>query len=317
MTRGLITIFGGSGFIGRHLVRRLAAAGHRIRIAVRRPLDARPLQPQGDVGQIVPVLCNVRNDRSVATALSGAEAAINLVGVLHDGGAQSFEALHVDAPGRIGRLAREAGIGHLVHVSALGADAESASAYARSKAAGEAALRDAFPAATILRPSVVFGPEDGFFNRFAALVRLLPVIPIFGDRPADAGGTRLQPVYVGDVAGAIVAALDQRASGAAYDLGGPAVMTYRQAFEYVMAVTGRRRPFVPVPWAIAMVQATFLGLLPNPMLTRDQVKLLQIDNVVAAGAKGLADLGVAATPVDGIVPSYLTRFRRHGARLVA
>ncbi|MSO64204.1 MAG: complex I NDUFA9 subunit family protein [Alphaproteobacteria bacterium] len=318
MTRGLITIFGGSGFIGRHLARRLAAKGYRLRIAVRRPLDARSLQPQGDVGQIVPILCNVRNDASVRTALQGADAAVNLVGVLHDGGLQSFAALHEEAPGRIGREATALGTRRLVHLSALGADAESASAYARTKVAGEAALRAAFPAAVILRPSVVFGPEDGFFNRFAALARILPALPLFGDRPADAGRSRIQPVYVGDVADAIVAALEMPgAPGHTFELGGPRVMSYREVMEFVVACTGRRRPLLPVPYAVATVLATFLGLLPNAPLTRDQVKLLKTDNMVGPGRPGLADLGVTATPVEAVVPSYLSRFRRPGLRALA
>ncbi|MBM3502415.1 MAG: complex I NDUFA9 subunit family protein [Alphaproteobacteria bacterium] len=318
MTQGLITIFGGSGFVGRHLVRRLAAAGYRMRIAVRRPMDARPLQPQGDVGQIVPVLCNVRSDSSVAAAIDGAEVVVNLVGVLHSGGEQSFEALHEEAPARIARLAGTAGVRRVVHVSALGADLESPSAYARSKARGEEALRNAFPSAVVMRPSVIFGPEDGFFNRFAALVRMLPAIPIFGDAPATAGATRLQPVYVGDVGAAIASVLQASASpGKIHALGGPDTMSVRQVFEYVMACTGRRRPFMPLPYAVAMAQATFLGMLPNPPLTRDQVRLLRIDNVVPAGALGLADLGVVPTPVGSVVPGYLARFRRHAAVVTA
>jgi uncharacterized protein YbjT (DUF2867 family) len=281
------TVFGGSGFIGRHLIRRLAKTGSVIRVAVRHPSHANFLRTNGSVGQIVPIAGNVLSDESVAAAVRDADLVINLVGILSETSRASFQAIHVEAPGRIARLAKEAGAGRMVHMSALGADANSASAYARSKAAGEEAVRAAFPEATILRPSLVFGPEDNFFNRFASLARILPVLPLFGG-----GHTRFQPVYVGDVADAIMAALTNPAcQGKTYELGGPRVYTYKEIMELVLHEIRRRR-----------------YLLSNPMLTRDQVEMLKVDNVPAAGAPGLKELGVTPTAAEVILPTYMDRF---------
>ncbi len=308
----LITIIGGSGFIGRHLVRRLAQRGYRLRIGTRRPERARFLLPLGDVGQIVPVQVNVRDDTSVLAALNGASAAVNLVGVLHNRGHQTFGALQAQGAGRVARLAKMAGVDTLVHLSAIGADAASRSSYARSKGEGEALVREAFARAVIVRPSLVFGPEDQFFNRFAALAGVAPFLPLFGKGLADAGATRFQPVFVGDVAAAIVACLENgEAAGQTYELGGPKTYTYRQIMELVLAYTGRRRPLVPVPIGLASIGAGLLQLLPSPPLTVDQLRLLQEDNV-CSDAQGLGDLGVAATPLETVVPGYLARFRRGG-----
>jgi uncharacterized protein YbjT (DUF2867 family) len=313
MSHGLVTVFGGSGFIGRHIVRRLAASGHRVRVAVRDVELARFLKPMGDVGQVVPMAANLRHDDSVAAAVDGADAVVISVGVLFSRGPQTFEQIHVDGPARVARSAAAAGISRLVHISAIGADPASPSAYARSKAGGEAAVRAAVPTATILRPSVVFGAEDSFFNRFAALARLAPALPVFGHGFADAGSSRMQPVFVGDVAAAACRCVaDPATAGRTYELGGPRAYTYREIMELVMDATGRRRPLVPVPFAVAAVGAFFAELLPSPPLTRDQLHLLAVDNVVAPGAPGLADLGIASTPVDTEVPDYLARYRRAG-----
>jgi uncharacterized protein YbjT (DUF2867 family) len=298
------TVFGGSGFIGRHLIRRLAKTGSVIRVAVRHPSHANFLRTNGSVGQIVPIAGNVLSDESVAAAVRDADLVINLVGILSETSRASFQAIHVEAPGRIARLAKEAGAGRMVHMSALGADANSASAYARSKAAGEEAVRAAFPEATILRPSLVFGPEDNLFNRFASLARILPVLPLFGG-----GHTRFQPVYVGDVADAIMAALTNPAcQGKTYELGGPRVYTYKEIMELVLHEIRRRRYLLSVPWSVAEFQGNLLGKLPNPMLTRDQVEMLKVDNVPAAGAPGLKELGVTPTAAEVILPTYMDRF---------
>ncbi len=308
MTPRLITVFGGSGFLGRHLVKRLAARGWRVRVAVRDPEGANYLKPMGDVGQVAPILANLRDDASVARAMEGAEAAVNLVGILYERGRQRFDAVHAEGAGRVARAATAAGLDRLIQVSAIGAAPDALSRYGRSKAAGEAAAREAFAQVTIVRPAVVFGPEDQFFNRFAALARLSPVLPLI-----DFGETRFQPVYVGDVAEAIVRALEDPASeGAVYELGGPEVLTFRQLMEVVMRATGRRRLLVPWPARVAAFQAAFLEVLPVPPVTRDQIKLLQCDTVVAADALTLADLGVTATAIEAVVPSYLARFRRRG-----
>jgi NADH dehydrogenase len=315
MANGLVVVIGGSGFIGRHLVQRLAARGVRVRVAVRRPERARFLQPMGDVGQIDIMQTNLRDEASVRAALRGADTVVNLCGVIAKKGAQTFESLHVTGAGRAARLAAEAGAATFVQISSIGADARSKSSYARSKAGGEAAVRQAFADATIVRPSIVFGPEDEFFNRFAALARLTPVLPLFGHGLSDAGATRFQPVFVGDVADAICRIIDDPAArGETYELGGPAVLSFRQIMELICAYTGRKRTLVPIPFAVARFEATFLQMLPSPPLTRDQVRLLEIDNVVADGAKGLADLGVTPTSVETVVPAYLARFRRPGAR---
>lgn len=320
-----ITVFGGSGFIGRHVVRRLAADGWEIRVAVRDLELALPLKPAGDVGQIVPWCCDVTQPGHVEAAVAGADAVINLVGALYETGRNSFENVHVAAPKAIAEAAKAARIKTLIHMSALGADAASDSSYARSKAAGEAAVKQAYPEAVIMRPSVLFGPEDGFFNLFAGLSRFMPFLPVFGcpvmpvlTRSEDGfavdfygdGGTKFQPVYVGDVADAIVAALSStQAAGQIYELGGPTVYSFKQLMEMLLRYTNRKRTLVPVPFVIAELEAIFLQILPKPILTRDQVVMLKTDNVLSGKTKELADLGVSPTTAESILPTYLSRFK--------
>jgi len=307
-----VTVIGGSGFIGRHVVRLLARQGWVIRVAVRRPDEALYLKTMGDVGQIVPVAANLRDEASLAAAVAGVSAVVNLVGILHESGAQGFAAIHAEGAGRAARLAKAAGAEHFVHLSAIGADPASPSAYARSKAAGEAAVRAAFPDAVILRPSVVFGPEDDFFNRFATLARYLPALPLIGG-----GKTRFQPVYVGDVAAAVAAVLAAEAGpglrkGRVFELAGPRVYSFRELMHLVLRQTGRCRALVPVPFALAEWQGRLLGLLPRPPLTHDQVLLLKGDNVAGPGVPGLVDLGIVPTAVEAVLPTYLKRYRRGG-----
>ncbi len=307
----IVTVFGGSGFIGRHLVRALVKGGWRVRVAVRRPDLAGHVQPLGMPGQIYPVQANLRYPDSIAHALKGADAAVNLVGILHETGRQRFGSVQARGAEAVARAAAAEGIAKFVHMSALGADAASPSQYAQSKAYGEAAVRQHCPAAGIVRPSVVFGPEDDFFNRFAGLARLLPVLPLIS------GNTKFQPVYVADVAAAIASLLDGKGRpGAVFELGGPRIMTMREIFSYVLEVTGRKRPLIPVPAALAEFQGALLGLLPKPMLTRDQVLLLKADNVVSKAAvaehRVLQSLGITPTAVESVVPGYLWRFRKSG-----
>lgn len=304
MTFRVVTVFGGSGFIGRHLVRRLARRGWRVRIATRNPNDALFLKPAGTVGQIVPVFANVRDDSSVAAAVEGSDFVINLVGILYESGRQTFKAVHQEAAGRIARAAAQAGASRMIQLSAIGAAPKARSRYAQTKAAGERAVQEAFPDATIVRPSIVFGPEDGFFNLFAAMARLSPFLPLIGG-----GRTRFQPVYVGDVADAMMACLDRDDSkGKTYELGGPTVYSFRQLMELLLKTIGRERALVSVPWFIAGLQALFLGMLPKPLMTRDQVKLLKSDNVVPEGALTLGDLGIEPTAAEIVVPTYLQRY---------
>jgi NADH dehydrogenase len=304
----LITVFGGTGFIGRHLVRRLASRGERVRVAVRHPEVGLFLKTLGEVGQIDLAAANLRDADSVARAVEGADAVVNCVGILFQSGRQRFAKIHGEGAGLVARAAAAAAAGAMVHVSAIGADAGSPAAYARTKAAGEAAVKAAFPSAAILRPSVVFGPEDQFFNRFAALARISPALPLIGG-----GKTRFQPVYVGDVAAAIVAALnDPAAAGKIFELGGPRVYTFRDLMRIVLRETGRRRLLLRLPFALAMIQGLFLELLPTPPLTRDQVRLLRRDNVADPARPGLRELGIDPTPVEGMVETYLARFRRGG-----
>ena len=318
-----VTVFGASGFLGRHLIRRLAAKGVVVRAAVRDPIGAAFLKPMGNLGQIVPMAADLRDEASIRAAVDGADAVFNLVGILYERGWQSFSAIHVEGARRIAAAAAAAGAEKLIHVSALGADAASPSAYARSKAAGERAVRAAFPKAVILRPSVVFGPEDDFFNRFAALARLLPALPVFCEPQIGEGvprlnlfgrgGTHMQPVYVGDVADAMIAALDRDdAAGKTYELGGPRVYSFKELMELVLQATNRKRCLLPLPFIAADVQGAVLGLLPKPPLTADQAKLLRADNVVQPGAHTLADLGVAPTSVEVILPTYMDRYRVRG-----
>jgi uncharacterized protein YbjT (DUF2867 family) len=307
--RTIATVFGGSGFIGRYVVKRLARAGHTVRVAVTDPSGARFLQTQGKVGQIVPLAAGVADEAAVARAVVGAELVVNLVGILFERRAGDFGRLHGEGAGRVARLAAECGAERLVHVSAIGADPSSPSAYGRTKAEGEAAVRAAFPSATILRPSIVFGPEDGFFNRFAGLGRMLPFMPVI------AGNARFQPVYVGDVAEAVLAAAErEEARGRTYELAGPRSVTFRELLRYVGEVTGHRRALVDMPMGLARLQARLGEFLPNPPLTRDQLLMLGRDNVPAPDALGLAELGIQAKAMEAIVPSYLTRYRQGGGR---
>ena len=301
-----VTVFGGSGFLGRHVVKRLAEAGARLRVAVRHPNAALFLKPLGDVGQVVPMATNIRDDAQVARAVAGAQGVINLVGILFERGKQRFQDIHVDGARRIAEASTKAEVHRLIQVSAIGADAKSESVYARTKAAGEAAARKAFPDVTIVRPSVVFGPDDDFLNRFAALARLSPALPLFGG-----GKTRFQPVYVGDVAAAISRILDDSETRRrVYELGGPKTMSLREVFTLVVKETRRRRLLVPLPMWMAEINAAFLQWLPEPPLTPDQVTLLRRDNVAARKAPGLAELGISPTPIEAIAASYLARYRR-------
>ncbi|MBM3627878.1 MAG: complex I NDUFA9 subunit family protein [Alphaproteobacteria bacterium] len=303
-----VTVFGGSGFVGRHVVRRLAARGDVVRVAVRDPVAAAFLKPMGNVGQVVPMRVDIADAGAVAEALRGADAAINLVGILRETGRQRFDAVQGEGAERLAAAARDAGVARFVQVSAIGADAASDSAYGRSKAAGEAGVRRHYPDAPILRPSVVFGPEDDFFNRFAQLAQLAPAVPLVGG-----GHTRFQPVYVGDVADAVLRALDSpAASGRIYELGGPRTMTFREVIEFVLAQTGRRPALVNLPFGVASMLAAIMEKLPAPQLTRDQVRLLRRDNVAAQGAPGLRELGIEPTPVEAVVPAYLEIYRRGG-----
>lgn len=305
MAHARVVVFGGSGFIGRYVVKRLAAAGHPVRVACRDVERAKFLKPMGAVGQVSTMLTNVRYPETVAAACDGMDWVVNLVGILHEAGAQHFDVVQAEGAETIAKAAAAAGASKLVHLSAIGADADSESLYAQSKAMGEAAVQEAFPTATIIRPSVVFGPEDDFFNRFADLARFTPALPLI-----DGGHTKMQPVYVGDVADAICKSLDDATcAGQTYELGGPRVMTMKEIMEYTLAESGKKRLLVPLPSAIAAIKARFLELLPNPPLTRDQLKLLVHDNVVGEGASGLADLGITPTPVEAVVPRYLGRFR--------
>ena len=305
MRNQLVTVFGGSGFLGRHTVRALARAGYRIKVATRHPNLGFFLRPLGAVGQIDFVKCDVADADSVAQAIAGSEAVVNLTGILFQSG-QTFEDVQADGPANIAKACAAAGVGALVHVSAIGANAESDSAYAVTKAEGETAIREAFPKAVILRPSIIFGPEDGFFNKFGQMARFFPALPLIGG-----GKTRFQPVFAGDVAQAVLAGLS-RQDGRTYELGGPSIYTFKELLQLILRETGRRRALVPMPFAIAFLKAAFLQLLPNPLLTVDQVKLLKKDNVVGATAAGLSDLGITPTSVEAVIPSYLWRYRAKG-----
>jgi NADH dehydrogenase len=308
----LVTVFGGAGFIGRHIVQRLAAAGHSIRIAGRDTERAARLCTMGGVGQITPVASSVTDEVSSARAVAGADIVINLVGILFESRAGDFQRIQAEGAGRVARLAAAAGAKQFLHLSAIGADASSPSLYAQTKAAGEAAVLAAFPGAIILRPSVVFGPDDQFFNRFAGLAAMLPFMPVV------AGDTRFQPVYVGDVADAAMAALsDPSAAGKVFELGGPRVMSMRQVLRYILDVTGRRRPMIALPEGFVRLQARLGELLPTPPLTRDQLILLGKDNVVSPNASGFQALGIEPKAVEAIVPAYLARFRQGGQRAAA
>ena len=307
----LITVFGGSGFLGRHLVRALAKRHYRIRVAVRRPDLAGHLQPLGRVGQIHAVQANVRYPQSVEAAARDADVVVNLTGILFQRGRQRFDTVQGFGAEQIA-LAAAAHGARMVHVSAVGADENSTSLYARSKAAGEQAVRAAVPGATVFRPSIMFGPEDDFFNKFAAMARFLPALPLIGG-----GETRFQPVFVGDVAEALARAIDGSATpGTTYEIGGPEVRSFKQLMEYVLVTIERKRPLVPVPFALAKLKAQFLQFAPRPPLTPDQVELLRSDNVVSDAAvregRTLKGLGIEATSMEAVVPTYLWRFRKAG-----
>ncbi|WP_297778619.1 complex I NDUFA9 subunit family protein [uncultured Roseovarius sp.] len=309
----LVTIYGGSGFVGRYIARRMAQAGWRVRVAVRRPNEAIHVKPYGVVGQVEPVFCNIRDDASVRAVMQGADAVVNCVGTFDRKGKNSFDAIQADGATRVARMAAEVGVAHLVHISAIGADAESDSAYARSKAAGEAGILKHFPGAVILRPSVIFGPEDQFFNRFAAMTRFGPVLPVVGAE------TRFQPVYVDDVAqAAVMGAMGQAAPGI-YELGGPEVASFRTLMQQMLGVIRRSRLIVNIPFGVAailagvmeLVQTVTLGLIP-PQITRDQVRSLRVDNVVSEQAKGFDSLGISPMALGAVLPDYLWRFRPAG-----
>lgn len=310
----LVTIFGGSGFVGRYIARRMAKEGWRVRVAVRRPNEALFVRPYGVVGQVEPIFCNIRDDASVAAATQGADAVVNCVGTFDAGGKNNFDAVQNEGAERIARIAAENGITQMVHISAIGADADAPSAYAQSKAAGEAAILSHMPGAVILRPSVIFGGEDQFFNRFASMSRLGPILPVVG---AD---TKFQPVYVDDVAAAAVKGVLGQVEPGIYELGGPEVSTFHDLMKQMLQVINRRRLIANIPFFAAkamafgfdMLSAVTLGLISNGVLTRDQVKQLASDNVVAEDAKGFADLGIKPTAIGVVIPEYLYRFRPSG-----
>ncbi|MBQ4826504.1 complex I NDUFA9 subunit family protein [Leisingera sp. HS039] len=310
----LVTIYGGSGFVGRYIARRMAKEGWRVRVAVRRPNEAMHVKPYGVPGQVEPVFCNIRDDMSVAAVMQGADAVVNCVGVLNELGKNSFGAIHAEGAGRIARIASQQGVASLVHISAIGADADGPSEYAKTKAAGEAAVLQSFPGAVILRPSVIFGTEDGFFNRFAGMTRLSPMLPI------AAGNTNFQPVFVDDVAKAAVMGALGEAEGGIYELGGPEVKSFRALMVQMLEVIHRRRLILSLPrpaaWLVAfgfdMLQAASFQMIENKVLTRDQLRSLKADNVVSEGAKGFSDLGISPVTVGSVLPDYLWKFRPSG-----
>ena len=322
MAAAQATVFGGSGFLGRYMVQRLAEAGTRVLVGVRRPELAGFLRTMGDVGQIVPVAANIRDEASIAAALRGSDVVVNLVGVLYERGRQTFDAVHHQGAAAIARQAAAAGVRQLVQISAIGADSGSDSAYAQSKGQGEDAVREAFPGAIILRPSIVFGPEDDFFNRFAAMTPFSLALPLIGG-----GHTRFQPVYVCDFAAAVARVIgDQSCNGRTFELGGPRVYSFRELLETILAVIRRKRLLVPVPFRLANAIAAIIefglclpammvpAFVPAPPLTRDQVLLLHHDNVVGEGADGFAALGIETTGLEAILPTYLARYRRAGGQ---
>ncbi len=303
--RNVATVFGGSGFLGRYVVKRLADAGYIVRVAVRDPEAAQFLRTAGTVGQIVPLFVDITRANTLPRAVDGAGVVVNLVGILAESRKGDFGRIQAEGAANIARRAAEAGVAHLVQISAIGASPDSPSAYGTSKAAGEAAVLAAMPKATILRPSIVFGPEDEFFNRFGAMARLAPFMPVI------AGASKFQPVYVGDVADAVMQALARpEAAGAVYELGGPRVMTFREILGWIVAQTGRNRPLVAVPTAAARL----LAAIPFSGLTEDQLLMLEKDNVANPTLPGLAELGIQPTPIELVVPSYLAQFRKGGAK---
>ncbi len=310
----LITILGGSGFVGRYVARHMAQAGWRVRVATRRPNEAIFVRTYGVVGQVEPVLCNIRDEASVRAVVAGADAVVNCIGILNESGKNRFDAVQAEGAQRAARLAAEEGVQQYIQISAIGADAKSDSAYARTKAAGEAGVLKAFPGAVILRPSIIFGPEDQFFNRFAGMTRFSPFLPIAGAK------TRFQPVYVDDVAKAVAKAAMGGVEAGTYELGGPDVRTFRELMEGLLLEIRRKRVIVNLPWFFArfmawgfdLLQTVTVGLFTNNQLTRDQLKNLRRDNVVSDGAKGFAELGIKPVPMELVLPGYLWRFRPIG-----
>lgn len=310
----LVTIYGGSGFVGRYVARRMAKAGWRVRVAVRRPNEAIFVKPYGVVGQVEPMLCNIRDDDSVQAVMAGADAVVNCVGILAESGKNQFDTVQTEGAARVARIAAAQGVGRLVHISAIGADADSGSDYARTKAEGEAGVLEHMPEAVILRPSIVFGAEDQFFNRFASMSRLGPILPVVGAE------TKFQPVYVDDVAKAAELALTGHAAAGIYELGGPDVVSFRELMQQMLEVIHRRRLVLNIPFFVArimafgfdMLQAATLGLFTNSMITRDQVRNLAHDNVVGEDVKTFADLGISPIAMASVLPDYLWRFRPSG-----
>jgi NADH dehydrogenase len=310
----IVTIFGGSGFVGRYIARRMAKEGWRVRVAVRRPNEAIFVKPYGTVGQVEPILANIRDDASVQAACTGADAVVNCVGTFDKGGKNNFEAVQADGAGRVARMAKAAGVKQLVHISAIGADADAPSLYAQSKAEGEALVKGAFPHAVILRPSIIFGSEDNFFNRFANMAKISPVIPVVG------GNTKFQPVYVDDIAQAAVMGVLGQAPAGVYELGGPEVETFSNLIDRMLVCIRRKRLKVNVPFFIAAIKAKVLdiafamtlGLFKNTILTADQVQQLRVDNVVGKFAKGFTKLGIEPTAMDAVLESYLYCHRPYG-----
>ena len=309
MKPSLVAVFGGSGFLGRYTVRALAKAGYRVRVGVRRPNLGNYLVPMGQVGQIQVVKANIANADHVASVVSGADAVINLVGIMRQGGRQRFQRLHRDAPEALAKAAMNAGAQTFVHVSSLGVSQNSPSLYARTKAEGELRVREAFPAATIFRPSLMFGPEDNFFNRFAGMARMFHAVPLIGG-----GHTKFQPVYVGDVAAAIEKSVVDPAAarGRTYELAGPSIYAFKDMMELMLRETYRKAALVPIPFGLASFGASLANLTPWPPITPDQVKLLKSDNVMTKGALGLHDLAIEPDSVEAILPTYIWRFRPQG-----
>ena len=308
----LVTIFGGSGFVGRHVVRAFAKKGWRVRVAVRRPDLAAHLQPLGNVGQIHGVQANIRYPKSVLAALEGSDAVVNLVGILHPTGHQGFSVVHAMGAETVAKAAARGGIEHFVHMSALGANSASSATYARTKAEGERRVKKHMPDAVIMRPSVIFGPEDGFLNKFASLAQYMPFLPLIGG-----GQTKFEPVFVGDVAKAIVMAAEGKAkAGMTYELGGPEIMSLEEIYNFILKVTDRKKMLLPLPFLIAKIQAFFFGMLPNPILTIDQVRLLESDNLVSAKAKKarltLEGLKITPRSMEAQAPLYLEQYRPTG-----
>ena len=312
MSKGLVTVFGGSGFVGKYVVRALVKQGWRVRVPMRRPHTGQALRVIGNVGQVQLVQANIRFKDSVERAIEGSDAVVNLVAVLFQEGKQSFRALHDVGAATIAEGARDAGVKNFVQISAIGADTESDSLYAETKGLGEQAVREAVPSADILRPSIIFGPEDNFFNQFARMSQIAPGLPLIGG-----GKTRFQPVYAGDVAEAVAKVLGDGTNGATYELGGPQTYTFKELLEFTLKSVDRKRLLVPVPWFAARMlgfMGEMSGWLPfvKPFLTRDQVTNLQVDNVVAEDAKSFEDLGIRLESIEAIVPPYLERYRKYG-----